>query len=160
MTSSKRSSAPCPSQSRLSPSRKPGAGGTTPMLPATGSTTITATSRPRADIRRSTASRSLNGTVKVIWASAAGTPRLSGTPKVAPPAPQRLAPGLDHRRRGVTEDERTPRAQEVEVAASVHVGDAAALPARDEEGRAADAAEGADGAVDAAWDHALRLLEE
>ena len=36
---------------------------------------------------RRTASRSLNGTVSVSAASALGTPRLSGTPKVAPPEP-------------------------------------------------------------------------
>jgi hypothetical protein len=57
------------------------------MLPATGSTMIAATSGPRADMTASTADRSLNGTVMVSAASAAGTPRLSGTPKVAPPEP-------------------------------------------------------------------------
>ena len=63
------------------------AGGTTPMLPATGSTMTTATSPPRAAISRSTAPRSLKGAVSVIRARASGTPRLSGTPKVAPPEP-------------------------------------------------------------------------
>ncbi len=64
-----------------------GRGGTTPMLPATGSTITAATaSRCRARTVR-TASRSLNGTVTVRAASAAGTPRLSGMEKVAPPEP-------------------------------------------------------------------------
>jgi hypothetical protein len=57
------------------------------MLPATGSTMIAATSPGCASSWRRTASTSLNGTVRVSAASAFGTPRLSGTPKVAPPDP-------------------------------------------------------------------------
>ncbi len=57
------------------------------MFPATGSTTTTATSPPRAAMKRATASRSLKGSATVSAASAAGTPPLSGTPNVAPPEP-------------------------------------------------------------------------
>ena len=46
ITSSKTSSAPLASQSRRSASRNPGSGGTTPMFPATGSTTIAASPSP------------------------------------------------------------------------------------------------------------------
>ena len=57
------------------------------MFPATGSTSTAATSPGRASRMRATAPRSLNGTATVSAASAAGTPWLSGTPKVAPPEP-------------------------------------------------------------------------
>src|SRR4029434_4848247 len=53
------------------------------MFPATGSTTTTATSCPRAAISRETASRSLNGSATVSAASAAGTPTLAGAPEGA-----------------------------------------------------------------------------
>ena len=57
------------------------------MLPATGST-MTAAMPPGAGASaRRTASRSLNGTVIVSAASAAGTPGLSGIANVAPPEP-------------------------------------------------------------------------
>src|ERR671930_343166 len=55
ITSSKTSRAPLASHSRLRPSRKPSAGGTTPMFPGTGSTKTHAA----PSISRSTASRSL-----------------------------------------------------------------------------------------------------
>ncbi len=57
------------------------------MLPATGSTITAAISAPRASNTARTASRSLNGSATVSAASAGGTPRLSGTPNVAPPEP-------------------------------------------------------------------------
>ena len=57
------------------------------MFPATGSTITAAISLPRASKIARTAPTSLNGTVSVSAASAAGTPRLSGIPKVAPPEP-------------------------------------------------------------------------
>src|SRR4029453_9727266 len=48
MTSSKMSTLSWASVISRSPSRKPGRGGTTPMLPATGSTMTGAVSRPRS----------------------------------------------------------------------------------------------------------------
>ncbi len=59
MTSSKMSRAPWASQSSRSPVRNPGFGGTTPMLPATGSTTTHATSCPDARMASAADSRSL-----------------------------------------------------------------------------------------------------
>ncbi len=72
ITSSKKSRAPCSSQSARSPSRNPGSGGTTPMFAATGSTTTTAISRPRSPKIARTASRSLNGAVIVSLADSLG----------------------------------------------------------------------------------------
>jgi hypothetical protein len=46
ITSSKTSSAPLASHNFRNASRKPGPAGTTPMLPATGSTTIAASPSP------------------------------------------------------------------------------------------------------------------
>src|SRR3989304_3346720 len=50
------------------------------MLPATGSTTTAATSRPRSVITRSTAGRSLNGSATVSAARACGPPSEPGPP--------------------------------------------------------------------------------
>ncbi|MCY1457194.1 hypothetical protein D9M71_744630 [compost metagenome] len=69
------------------PSRKPGAGGTQFMLPATGSTMMHATSWPTSARVFSTAAMSLNGRVRVCLAKAAGTPGEFGTPKVRAPEP-------------------------------------------------------------------------
>ena len=87
MTSSKMSTASWARVSSRRPSRKPARGGTTPMLPATGSTMTAAISRPRSRKSVRTASRSLNGAVSVSCASGPGTPALSGIEKVAPPEP-------------------------------------------------------------------------
>ena len=57
------------------------------MLPATGSTITAAIVSPRARKSAWTASRSLNGTLRVSAASGAGTPPESGIEKVAPPEP-------------------------------------------------------------------------
>ena len=62
--------------------------------------------------------------------------------------------------RGVTEDQRPPRADEVEIAPAVDVGEARALRAGHEERLAPDPAECADGTVDAAGDHTARGLEQ
>ena len=59
ITSSKTSSAPAASQSIRSASRKPGAGGTQPMFPATGSTRIAASPSPYSATAAATASTSL-----------------------------------------------------------------------------------------------------
>ena len=59
MTSSNTSSAPCRVQRSRSPSRKPAAGGTSPMLAAIGSTRIAATSAPCSASAASSAARSL-----------------------------------------------------------------------------------------------------
>src|SRR3970040_1804558 len=71
MTSQKIRSAPWARLTSRRPSRKPGRGGTTPMLPATGSTITAAISPPRAWKSARTAARSLNGAVSV---RAAGWP--------------------------------------------------------------------------------------
>ena len=65
ITSSKTSSAPLASHSARSASRKPGAGGTTPMLPATGSTRIAASPSPYSATAAATASMSLKGSTIV-----------------------------------------------------------------------------------------------
>jgi len=62
--------------------------------------------------------------------------------------------------RSVTEDKRAPRADEVQVAVAVDIPNPRAVTAGDEGGRSADRAVGADRAVDAAWNQALRRLEE
>ena len=68
-------------------SRKPATGGIMPMLPATGSTITQAMSSPRSDKVLRTASISLYGRLIVSFARSAGTPGLSGIPKVAAPDP-------------------------------------------------------------------------
>ena len=87
MTSSKISTAPWRVQRSRNASRKPGAGGTTPMFPATGSTMTAAISRPRASKIARTPAMSLNDAVTVKRARLSGTPALSGMPNVAPPDP-------------------------------------------------------------------------
>ena len=52
-----------------------------------------------------------------------------GRRAVAGPPPRRLGDRLDHRRRGVAEDQRAPRADEVDVRAAVDVPTARALAA-------------------------------
>src|SRR5262249_39846598 len=84
----------------------------------------------------------------------------AGGPRGPRPGPPGRGAARDDGRRGVPEDERPPRAEEVEVGTAVHVPQARPLGARDEERLAADAAEGADRAVDAAGDHARGSLEE
>src|SRR5213079_2379268 len=79
---------------------------------------------------------------------------------VARAASRGLADRLDHRLRRVPQDERSPRAQEVQVRTPLHVPDARALAALDEERLAADAPEGAHGAVHAAGDEPRRGLEQ
>ena len=66
MTSSKIETAPCSLQSDTIASRKPGSGGTTPMLPTTGSTMTAAISCPRAAKSFSSAAMSLYGSVSVV----------------------------------------------------------------------------------------------
>ena len=58
-----------------------------PALPTYGSTITAAISSPRRRNTPAAASASLNGTVRVSCASAAGTPGLSGSPRVATPLP-------------------------------------------------------------------------
>ncbi len=77
-----------------SPWRKPGTGGTTPMLPATGSTRTAAMSRPRAAKIASTAARSLNGATSVSATVAGVTPGESGRPSVATPEPAAARSGV------------------------------------------------------------------
>ena len=74
ITSSKTSSAPEASQSARSASRKPGSGGTTPMFPATGSTTIAASPSPHCATAAAAASTSLYGQTIVSAAAPVGTP--------------------------------------------------------------------------------------
>src|SRR5262249_9726020 len=79
---------------------------------------------------------------------------------VARATPRGVGHGFDDRTRGMPQDQRPPRAEEVEVGAPVHVDDARALGARDEEGRAADGAERAHRPVHAPGNHALGGVEE
>ena len=68
------------SHSFRSPSRKPGAGFTTPMLAATGSTMMQAIWPGQASSSSSTEDRSLNWAVRVSLAAPTGTPALLGWP--------------------------------------------------------------------------------
>ena len=80
ITSSKISRAPCLSHRARRPSRKPGAGPTTPMLAATGSTITAATWPGFCSSRASTLAKSLNWAVRVSLAAPTGTPALLGWP--------------------------------------------------------------------------------
>jgi len=62
-----------------------GRGGTTPMLPTTGSTITAAIASGCSPNHRATPSRSLNAAVRVSRAVPSVTPALSGTPNVAAP---------------------------------------------------------------------------
>ena len=86
-TSSMISSAPESSQSDLSSSLKPGAGGTTPMLAGQASVITQAISPPRAANSSVTAAGSLYGSTTVSAADAPVTPGVSGSPRVATPDP-------------------------------------------------------------------------
>ena len=85
MTSSKTSSAPLASQSARSASRNPGAGGTQPMFPATGSTRIAASPSPYRSTADATAVTSLYGATIVSAVTPDGTPGDDGIPSVASP---------------------------------------------------------------------------
>ncbi len=85
ITSSKTSSASCSAVRERSRSRNPGAGGTSPMFPATGST-ITAAISCSAK-RASTEPRSLSSAVRVSATAPGVTPGESGSPRVATPDP-------------------------------------------------------------------------
>ena len=78
MISSKIKSDPCSRVMARRCSRNPGWGGTTPMLPATGSTITAAISPGWAWKASRMAARSLYGTDTVWEADAAGTPGESG----------------------------------------------------------------------------------
>ena len=80
ITSSKMRSAPTRSHSCRRPSRNPGAGATTPMFAATGSTMTAATSF----VRRGT---TLYGATMVFATASSGTPAVPGKPSVAMPLP-------------------------------------------------------------------------
>ena len=88
ITSSKMSSAPAAFVMRRSSSRYPGAGGTTPMFAAIGSTITAATGGP-ASSAACIAGTSLYSTTLVSREISEGTPALSGTPNVAAPEPAR-----------------------------------------------------------------------
>ena len=79
MTSSKMSRAPYRVHRARQASRKPGSGGTTPMLPATGSTMSAAISSPRSANRVVNDSTSLYSTSSVSAVVALVTPGLSGS---------------------------------------------------------------------------------
>ena len=87
ITSSKISSAPDASESARNASRKPGAGGTTPRFPATGSTMIAARPSPYRSTAAAAASMSLYGVTIVSRAAPVVTPALAGIPSVASPEP-------------------------------------------------------------------------
>src|ERR1019366_8441067 len=83
ITSSKMSSAPVASARSRSSARKPGSGGTRPMLAGTGSARIAA-NRWRS-VAATSAWASFQGTITVAAATAAGTPGLAGMPLRRPP---------------------------------------------------------------------------
>ena len=87
MTSSKISTAPCALHKPRQASRKPGSGGTTPMLPATGSTMRAAISSPRDSKRSVRATTSLYSTSSVSAVVPLVTPGLSGSASVSTPLP-------------------------------------------------------------------------
>ncbi len=68
------------SHAARSPSRKPGAGATTPMFAAIGSTITAATSLPISGT-------TLYGTTSVLATASSGTPAVPGKPSVATPLP-------------------------------------------------------------------------
>ena len=80
ITSSKMSSAPTRSHSARRPARNPGAGSTTPMFAAIGSTITAAT-------RSSSSGTTLYGATIVEATAPAGTPAVPGRPSVATPLP-------------------------------------------------------------------------
>ena len=71
-----------------------------------------------------------------------------------------LLHGFDDGLVGVSENHRSPRAYIVRVSFSIFIPEVLPFGARGEYGRAADAPEGADGAVDAAGDQPLGAREE
>ena len=71
-----------------------------------------------------------------------------------------LQHGLLHRLVAVTQDQRSPGADEVNILVAVHVDDAASLALRKKPGIRSHGAAGADGTVDAAGHHQLGGLEE
>ena len=75
------------------PSKNPSAGGTQPMLPATGSIIIAAISPSLAEKISCTLSKSLNGANKVSLAVPFVTPGLLGVPKVTAPLPASIKNG-------------------------------------------------------------------
>jgi len=87
ITSSKISTLPLASARSRRPGRNPAAGGTTPMLPAIGSTMIAAMELPCSRMRASTDARSLYRAIRVSAATAGATPGLVGTPSVSAPDP-------------------------------------------------------------------------
>ena len=96
MTSSKIDTAPCFVHSATSASRNPGSGGTTPMLPTTGSTMTAAISPPRSAKSARSAATSLYGSVIVDFAIGAGHAR-----RVGDAERQRARPGLHEQEVGV-----------------------------------------------------------
>jgi len=67
---------------------------------------------------------------------------------------------FDDGRRAMTEDQRSPGTNEIEVPVSVDVPEPWTLRPCDEGRRSPDRAIRSNRAVDAAWDQALRLLEQ
>src|SRR2546428_4958798 len=67
---------------------------------------------------------------------------------------------LDDGRRAVTQDQRSPGTDEIEVPVPVDIPDPGAVPPDHEPGRSADRTIGPHRTVDAARDQALRLLEQ
>jgi hypothetical protein len=80
ITSSKMRSAPTRSHSARSPARKPGSGGTRPMLAAIGSTITHA-------VRSSSLGTTLYGATTVSATAASVTPADPGSPSAASPLP-------------------------------------------------------------------------
>src|SRR5437870_4427911 len=116
------SSAPCSRVSARRCSRKPGSGGTTPILPATGSTMSAA-----------------------IWSGCASNAGRA----IAGAAGGGILDGADDARVRVARDQWAPRAEIVDIAVVVGVPHVGALTSGNEPGGAANRLEGPNGRIDA-----------
>ena len=113
--------------------------------------------RPRCRSSRAAPARSTAGSR--VMSSAISSSSSVGAPKESPRAAAATTPRATSGMR-VAEDHRAPRAHVVDVAVAVRVDEPCALALAEEDGRAADGAEGAHRRVHAAGDDALRGFKE
>src|SRR5579884_3496707 len=186
MTSSAIRSAPCGRGTSRSAATKPSSGGTTPMLPATGSTITAAISLPRSANVSLRAAGSLYGRTIVAAEADGRHGRLGATTDEANHldagnrghdrfrqiglsfgrrSVRRAESGLlldrphDGRER-MSVDQRSPAHDEVDVCVAVGVPDLGAVAAPDEEWRPTDSGKRANGAVNAAGNHLAGAVKE
>ena len=101
---------------------------------------------------------SMEGTHSRI-SSASSTSRSVGAPKLVPIS-STSRKRVDHRRKTVAQDQRPPGTDVVDVFVAIDIEDVRSFAARDERRRAADAAKGADGGIDAAGNQLLGAGEQ